>query len=244
MAVTRPAGMPVQIGCGAAATHQTLRQLEYAAAQGAHGAQVVLPYWMDMSEAEHIGFWRDVHACCPELPLIHYNIPRAKRFLIGPDYRRVLQVAPNLVGVKFTYAGSHFGALSEAIRLCPELSFFVAENLLASAMQLGARGSYSSLVCMNPAVMQQLYESAANRDWETALGLQRRVQQFLADLEQLAEEVGLGFADPVVDKGLAIASGSLVGHQRVRPPYLGWSDEQTARVAEWLRDRYPEFVTS
>jgi len=38
------------------------------------------------------------------MPLVHYNIPRAKRFLTGPDYQSIVDVVPTLVGMKFTMA--------------------------------------------------------------------------------------------------------------------------------------------
>lgn len=46
--------------------------------------------------------------------------------------------------------------------MTPQLSYFVAEDLLASAMMLGARGSYSSQVCTNPAFMLTLFGHAAH----------------------------------------------------------------------------------
>src|SRR5579871_5555831 len=131
--------MPLQIGCCADATRKTLRLLEYVARQPHIGAaQVAIPYWMEVNDRELRQFFADLQRACPDLPLMHYNVPRAKRFLQGPDYLRLLEVAPNLIGVKYTFAGSNFGRLQEALLLTPQLSYFVAENLLASAMMLGA----------------------------------------------------------------------------------------------------------
>lgn len=239
---TRPHGIPVQIGCCADDTRDVVRQLTYAARAGADGAQVVLPYWMELSDAEVLQFFRDITAAAPDLPLIHYNVPRAKRFLTGADYQRVQAVAPHLVGVKFTFAGSHFGQLQEALDVAPRLSYFVGENLLVTAMQLGARGSYSSLVCVNPSFMRRMFTLAEARRWDAALAMQRTVTRFFRDAEAAAEKFGLGLMDPVFDKGLSVASGFFVGHQRTRAPYLGWSDKGVRQMRAWLKQNYPEFV--
>src|SRR5687768_18592368 len=54
------AGMPLQIGCCADATHKTLRLLEYAASKPEVGAaQVVIPYWMEMNQRETLQFFKD-----------------------------------------------------------------------------------------------------------------------------------------------------------------------------------------
>jgi len=37
---------------------------------------------------EETHFFQELHHSCPDVPIIHYNIPRAKRFLIGEDYQR------------------------------------------------------------------------------------------------------------------------------------------------------------
>jgi 4-hydroxy-tetrahydrodipicolinate synthase len=240
--VVAPSGIPVQIGCCADDTRDVQRQIEYAARSGADGVQIVVPYWMELTDTEMIEYFRAVATVAPELPLIHYNIPRAKRFLTAVDYRRILEAAPNLIGVKFTFAGAHFGQLQQALQITPALSYFVGEDLLVSAMQLGARGSYSSMVCTNPSFMQELFAHAEAKEWDKAITKQWRLAHFFRELEVLMDELTLGGIDPVADKGLAVASGYFTGHQRTRPPYIGWSDNGIIRVRAWLKEHYPEFL--
>lgn len=241
---TQPHGIPVQIGCCADATRKVIRLLTYAHDAGAAGAQVVLPYWMELTDAEVVQFFRDIAAAVPDLPLVHYNIPRAKRFLTGSHYQRLQTVAPNLVGVKFTFVGTHFGELQEALDVAPHLSFFVGENVLVTAMQLGARGSYSSMVCVCPAFMQRMFALAEARRWDEAMKMQQKLARFFRECEAAAETFGLGLIDPVFDKGLSVASGFFVGHQRTRAPYLGWTDKGVRQMRAWLQANYPEFVTA
>lgn len=235
--------MPLQIGCCADDTRKVLRLIEYAASKPEVGAvQVTLPYWMELTDREVLRFFEDICRAFPEMPLVHYNVPRAKRFLLGPDYVRVLQVAPRLIGVKFTFAGAYFAALQTALAMTPDVSYFVGEDLLASAMMLGARGSYSSLVTVNPDFMLTMYDHAEDGRWELALQFQQLAARFGAELEALVEARGEGMIDPVADKGLAIAAGGMVGSHRTRAPYLGWSEETVAAVRQWMGRKFPELL--
>ena len=238
-----PAGMPLQIGCCSDATAKTIKLLEYVAAKKEVGAaQVTLPYWMELSDREVLQFFKDIHHACPDLPLVHYNIFRAKKFLLGPDYLKILEVAPNLIGVKFTSAGSHFPALQAALALTPNLSYFVSEEMLVSSMQLGARGVYSSLVATNPHWMLDMYAKAQARQWDDATAMQMHAGNFYVDAVAFIEKRGEGTCDPVFDKGLGVASGCLLGHQRCRAPYIGWTDETVAALRQWLGQNYTEFL--
>jgi 4-hydroxy-tetrahydrodipicolinate synthase len=240
--VVAPSGIPIQIGCCADNTRSVQQQVEYAARSGADGVQIVIPYWMELTDAELAQYFKDVAAVAPTMPLIHYNIPRTKRFLAATDYRRALEAAPSLIGVKFTFAGSYFGQLQQSLQLTPELSYFVGEDLLVSAMQLGVRGSYSSMVCTNPNFMQELFALSEARQWDKAISKQSHLAKFFRELGLLMEKLNLGGIDPVADKGLAIASGYFTGHQRTRAPYIGWSDTGVIQVRSWLEQYYPEFL--
>lgn len=236
--------MPLQIGCCSDSTRETLRLLEYAAGKPQVGAaQVNIPYWMELTDRELLQFFKDLHRACPDLPLVHYNIPRSKRYLLGPDYLRVLEVAPNLIGVKFTFAGMHFGQLQEALLLTPPLCYFIGENLLVSAMMLGARGCCSSLVCTNPAFMLGMYDHASHGRWSEALAMQQTAARFFVESAAFIENRGEGTMDPVFDKGLAVAAGCAVGSQRTRAPYIGWSNDTVEATRRWLKERYPQFLS-
>ncbi len=237
------AKMPLQIGCCADATAKVCRMVRYAADKPQVGAvQVALPYWMELSDREVVQFFSDVQSVCPDMPLVHYNIPRSKRFLLADDYLRLLDAGFKIVGVKFTFAGANFGALQEAVMRVPGVSFFVAEHLLVSGMLLGARGSCSSLVLTNPAFVLEMYGKASARKWDEAVQMQKRAAAFFSEWAAVVEGLGEGMIDPVADKGLGVASGCLRGHQRCRPPYIGWKDGTVKRVRAWLEEAHPDLV--
>ena len=236
-------GVPLQIGCGSENTRKTIRCLEYAAGKPYIGAaQITLPYWMELTDREVLQFFKDIYNVCPDLPLVHYNILRAKRFLLGPDYQRILDAAPSLIGVKFTSTGSHFDKFQEAVMMTPHISYFAGETLLASAMMVGARGAYSSLIYTNPGFMLTLYDHASSGRWEEALSMQKTAHSFVSGVLSFLKSRGEGYMDPVVDKGMAIASGCLAGSQRTRAPYIGLSDETIDKFRKWMKQNYPQFV--
>ena len=77
-----PSGIPTQAGCADLATHRVIRKLQYVADKGISGAQLVLPFWMKLTEKEIIRFFRDISQAVPDLPLISYNVDRTKWVLI------------------------------------------------------------------------------------------------------------------------------------------------------------------
>ena len=42
----------------------------------------------DFQLNEETHFFQELHHSSPDVPIIHYNIPRAKRFLMREDYQR------------------------------------------------------------------------------------------------------------------------------------------------------------
>lgn len=239
---TAGTGIPTAVVCGSPNTRTTLRQLLYLKKAGVKAGQLVIPFWMEMTEREVMQFFKDVHNTVPDLPIISYNIPRTKRYFLGPDYVKVREVLPNLAAVKFTFAGSHFGDLQEAIRLNPGLKFLVGENLLVSGMQIGADGSSSSIIYTNPDTVLTMYNLAKQHKWDEALAMQDHMVAFFAEVFATVEKLGEGVIDPVFDKGLGLASGGIVGHPRVRAPYIGWSEESVRAVRARLKQDFPEFM--
>ena len=122
------------------------------------------------------------------------------------------------------------------------LSFFVGESLLVSAMQLGAKGSCSSLVLVNPRFILDMYAKAQSGQWEKAIKMQQYCAQFVSGVVSFVSSRGEGMIDPTGDKGMGVASGCILGHQRCRHPYIGWSDDTIEKLNEWMHENFPAFI--
>jgi hypothetical protein len=87
-----------------------------------------------------------------------------------------------------------------------------------------------------------MYAKASKGQWDEAIKKQKRAAKFFDDAEVFIAERGEGTSDPVFDKGLSVASGCLLGHQRCRAPYTGWSDKTIEDLRAWMKMNYPEFI--
>lgn len=65
----------------------------------------------------------------------------------------------------------------------------------------------------DPKFMLTLYQKAVEGQWDAAMKMQRKASKFFADAVSFISERGEGACDPVFEKGLAVASGCLAGHQ-------------------------------
>ena len=72
--------------------------------------------------------------------------------------------------------------------------------------------------------------------------MQRQLAIFIREASDFIHERNEILMDPVFDKGLGVASGCLLGHQRCRPPYIGWSDETVRLLRDWMIDNHPQYV--
>ncbi len=236
-----PSDIPTQVGCHATATHQVIRMLKYAQDAGADGGQVALPFWMKLTEEEILKFWGDVSSAVPDLPLTCYNSSRTKWSLSGEQFADIVQAAPNLIGVK--WAGEiEIDTFQEVIDLTPELAHFVGEPHLMDGMKIGSPGSYSSWVLWQPELTVKMFNLAEADEWEKAEEIATGMTEVTQFAITMCGELGLGMMDPVIDKGLMVVTGFLVGHQRTRPPYLGWPDDGLDDMRRRLKAKFPWFI--
>lgn len=238
-----PSGIPMQAGCNALATHQVIEKMKYVESAGVSGAQVAVPGWMRLSEQEVWQFFSDVSRAVPDFPLISYNTERTKWYLYGEHYRNILEVAPNLLGIK--WGGSvdfTFERFVEAMAMTPELAHFAGEPELMKALKAGAQGTYSAWVLMSPELTIKMFNLAEQGNWREAEAIHKHLKQAVDFIAEMHDERGLTSSDPAWDKGRGVISGFLAGHQRNRPPYMGWPDEAIAEMRARFRERYPELM--
>jgi hypothetical protein len=72
--------------------------------------------------------------------------------------------------------------------------------------------------------------------------MQKHASQFFTEVFEFVNQRNEGFIDPVFDKGLGVASGCVLGHQRCRPPYVGWEDKTVIELRTWLKTNHTEFL--
>jgi len=238
-----PSGIPTQVGCNGLATREIIDKLKYAQAAGADGGQVALPSWMKLTEQEIVQFWHDISQAVPDLPLISYNNSRTKWYMYAEQYRQIIDVAPNLIGIKWSGSPElDLQRLAETVAVTPQLAHFLGEANLLKGMRVGIQGCYSAWIFAWPRRTMQIFNLADQGNWEDAEDVFQSCMEVENFIDSMIEEFGLGMMDPVADKGRGVLCGFLVGHQRTRPPYLGWPDETMQIMRQRMRDRFPDFM--
>ncbi len=237
-----PSGIPTQIGCHGTATHQVARKLKYAEQAGADAGQVALPFWMELTPQEIIKFWADISAAVPDFPLTSYNSGRTKVQLTAEQYRDIIHVAPNLIGIKWP-GEVDLETFPRIAQMTPELAHFVGEMYLVEAMKLGVScGNYNASALWQPELTVKMFELAEAGEWAEAEEIASGFGEVIKYAVTACEELGLGIMDPVIDKGLMAATGILPCHQRTRAPYIGWPDEGVAQMRARLKAHFPWFI--
>ncbi|MBI3990876.1 MAG: dihydrodipicolinate synthase family protein, partial [Candidatus Omnitrophica bacterium] len=122
------------------------------------------------------------------------------------------------------------------------LSIFVGENYLADAMKLGAKGSYSSLIYMNPPVMLNYFKYCQEGKWEKALSIQSKIRKM--DEVGLDPFTNMGYTDTAYDRLQGLVNGFLKTSMNCRKPYRSTCKEDIKKFREWLVKNIPEFLAS
>jgi len=90
------------VGVIGMSTPQIVERVGIAYDIGFRAFQIALPPWERLNDVEYMTYFMDVCSSFPNAKFIHYNLPRAKRVLLGPEYQRLEEAVPNLAGTKNT----------------------------------------------------------------------------------------------------------------------------------------------
>jgi dihydrodipicolinate synthase/N-acetylneuraminate lyase len=142
--------------------------------------QISLPSWGPLNDDELLRFFVDVCGTFPDADDLHYNLPRTKRVLNGPDYRRIVAEVPNLVATKNTAGGLPFA--DELLRHAPELMHFMGEGNFPHGAMLGSVGLLATMAELTPQRCKELFDAGTARDVATLFTLQTQLEQLGSDI--------------------------------------------------------------
>ena len=236
IAECRQAGVPVMIGCTSTFTRGAIRRARYAQERGADAVQIALPFWMALTDDEIVRFYEVVAAAIPGLPISVYETTRAKRAIPLEVHRHLHDAIPNILMVK-----SNADTLGDTEEGCTEISklynVFVGEDRIHELGPYGAIGSCSSLVYLNPAFTLKMFDLLFAKQWDALKVMTDQVHRFFYEGLALLDTPGL---DSACDRLLGRCLGFLKVNLRCRGPYTSCTEEEVARVREWLRINTPE----
>jgi dihydrodipicolinate synthase/N-acetylneuraminate lyase len=231
-------GVPTQVGVTWCNTRGMVDRISYAAKQGILGAHVGHPFFMPMTPESYQAFWQDMRRAVPEwFALIHYNTPRVHNYQYGPDYVRLAQEVPNLIGTK--HVGSDVTEFLTLQACVPQLSHFTGEHAMTPYMFLGARGVYSWFANFNAPYMVRWYEDLVAGRWDEARRRQERIHALITACDLLR---GSGNLHGIVGKALSAASPFLVAQNRTRRPYLAIPDATVQQFCRIMEEQFPDLL--
>jgi dihydrodipicolinate synthase/N-acetylneuraminate lyase len=237
IAEAKQAGTPVMIGCTSTFTRGATRRARYARDAGADAIQLAVPFWMALTDDEILGFYREVAAAVPGLPISLYETQRAKRALPLEVHQELHAAIPAILMVK-----SNEGTLGATPEGCAELSMlynvFVGEHEIHELGPSGACGSCSSLIYMNPPFVLRMFDLLYAGDWGALKAMTDEVYRFFT--AGLASVFAKGCADSAIDRLLGRCLGFLNTSLRCRDPYVSCTEEDVVQVRAWLRQNTPE----
>jgi len=233
------AGMPFQIGACQVSPQLTLERIRRAREFNPGAIQVTLPDWWTPDDDEIIAVLRRFADTAAPVGLVLYNPPHAKRVLSPPEFGRIKNIVPGLIGVKV--AGGDANWYQSMRDEMAGLSVFVPGHHLATGLNLGAHGSYSNVACFQPQGAQAWFERMRTAP-AAALDLEKRIRAFMNRHIVPFRDVQ-GFSNFALDKLLAAIGDWCDLGTRVRWPYRSIPKTEADRLRPIALDLLPELLS-
>ena len=239
-AKTRGAAVRPMVGVIGLSTAMIAERLEFAYQTGFRTFQIAMPSWGPLNDAEVMTFFVDVCGSFPDAQFLHYNLPRAKRVLMGPDYRRLADAVPNLVATKNTGGGMDRAA--SVMTHAPELQHFFGEANFPHGCMYGECSLLASFATMSPHKTKALFEAGRSGRLPELFRLQKEFHDMLTGVlgPVLAEER----IDGAYDKMLVRLGGFEEMPLRLLSPYQCFTEEQYQACKRALYERFADWVRS
>ena len=221
--------VPVLAGTGSFSTKKTVAASKAAAAAGADGVMVVMPYYNKPSQDGMRAHVSEV-AAAVELPIVLYNVPsRTVVDLAAETTERICAEVPTVVGMK--EASGNIVRCQELVkRLGDRLTVLCGDDALTlSMMAVGARGVISVTSNVRPREVSEVTRLfAAMEAGEAKLAQVQRAHFALLELH------GLLFVEPNPTPAKAALAREKKMEKAVRGPLIGCSKELEDKIAAAL----------
>jgi dihydrodipicolinate synthase/N-acetylneuraminate lyase len=230
-------GVHPMLGVIALSTAQFRERLNIAYAVGFRTFQISLPSWGALNDAEVLRFFQDVCLAYPDSRFLHYNLPRTKRVLTGPEYRRIADAVPNLVATKNT--GTTVLGTMDLLKHAGDLQHFFGEAMFPTGCLHGECSLLSSFGPLFPAATQRLFEYGRTRQWDKLFPFQAEYLNVVEDV--IAPLRRRTLIDGAYDKALVRLSG-IPMPLRLLSPYEGFPEEIFQECNAILQEKYADWL--
>jgi 4-hydroxy-tetrahydrodipicolinate synthase len=225
-AVREAVGADAQVlaGTGSNCTAEAVEATREAAAAGADGALVVVPYYNKPPQDGLAAHFRAIAEAAPELPLMLYNIPGRTGCSMAPETVAQLMDCPNVVSFK---AASGTTEEVTALRMAcgSKLAIYSGDDgLTLPMMSVGAVGVVSVASHVVGLQIRAMIDAYLQGDAAVALALHEQLQPLFKAL--------FATTNPIPVKAALQLNGWPVGAPRL--PLTPLSDEMTSTLAQTM----------
>ena len=225
-AVREAVGADAQVlaGTGSNCTAEAVEATREAAAAGADGALVVVPYYNKPPQDGLAAHFRAIAEAAPELPLMLYNIPGRTGCSMAPETVAQLMDCPNVVSFK---AASGTTEEVTALRMAcgSKLAIYSGDDgLTLPMMSVGAVGVVSVASHVVGLQIRAMINAYLQGDAAVALALHEQLQPLFKAL--------FATTNPIPVKAALQLNGWPVGAPRL--PLTPLSDEMTSTLAQTM----------
>ncbi len=176
-------GRPILAGAAEPNVDLVLEMCQYCADLGCRAVSITGPYYYKLTQESIEQYFRDIAAKSP-IDIVIYNIPNFANEITIPVLKRLALDCPRIVGTKDTSNDfSRFQRILHEIKSQrPDFSALIGwEELLCTAMFMGADGGTLSSSGVVPEVIMKIYHEAKAGHWDEA----KQAQFKLLDLFSL-----------------------------------------------------------
>jgi 4-hydroxy-tetrahydrodipicolinate synthase len=176
-------GRPILAGAAEPNVDLVLEMCNYCADLGCRAVSITGPYYYKLTQPSIEQYFRDIAAKSP-IDIVIYNIPNFANEISVPVLKRLALDCPRIIGTKDTSADMcRFQQVLHEIKpQRPEFSALIGwEELLCTAMFMGADGGTLSSSGVVPEVLMKIYNDAVAGNWDSA----KKAQFKLLDLFSL-----------------------------------------------------------
>ena len=214
----------VLAGTGSNCTAEAVEATREAAAAGADGALVVVPYYNKPPQDGLAAHFRAIAQAAPELPLMLYNIPGRTGCSMAPETVAQLMDCPNVVSFK---AASGTTEEVTALRLAcgSKLAIYSGDDgLTLPMMSVGAVGVVSVASHVVGPQIRAMIDAYLQGDAAVALALHEQLQPLFKAL--------FATTNPIPVKAALQLNGWSVGDPR--PPLSPLPDDMRSTLAQTM----------
>ena len=172
--VEEAAGKPILAGAAEPNVDLVLEMCRYCADLGCRAVSITGPYYYKLSQESIEQYFREIAAQSP-IDIVVYNIPVFANEISLPVLRRLALDCPRIIGTKDTSKDMcrFQQTLHEIKGQRPDFSVLIGwEELLCTAMFMGADGGTLSSAGVVPEVVMKIYNDARGGNWAEAKRLQ------------------------------------------------------------------------